>query len=514
MTGAEGRRVAVVWFRRDLRLHDHPALAAAAASADAVVPLFVLDERLLDGRARSSVRIAFMLAAVRSLGEDLAARGAPLVVARGDPRRIVPAVAARAGAETVHVTREVGPYGAARDAAVAAALAADGRTLTAWPGLAVHEPGTIRTDDGRPYTVHGPFARRWTAALSRPIVTAPARIAGPSAQALARISADAAAIAGGSSAVGEAAGRLLAGTERQVMAQGDAGAGDAGARAAAAEVGLAASEAAARARLDRWVAEGLAGYATRRDLLGTDGTSRLSQDLRWGLLSAVEVRSRAEAAAAGEGGRAFVAELSWRDFYLHALAAFPSLASGPYRPAADAIPWRDDPAGLEAWRAGRTGFPVVDAAMRQLAATGWMHNRARMIVASFLVKDLLVDWRAGERHFMRLLVDGDLASNGGGWQWVAGCGPDAQPWFRILDPVAQGRRHDPDGAYVRRWVPELAALPARWIHAPWTAPDADLRASGVRLGRDYPAPIVDRRMTRERALAAYAAVRAARATAG
>jgi deoxyribodipyrimidine photo-lyase len=491
---AAGRRVAVVWYRRDLRVNDHAALSAAVASADTVVPLFVLDDRLLAGRGAAPDRVAFMLASVRALAIDLATRGAHLVVARGDPRRIVPAVATRAGAAAVHVTRDTGPYGTARDATVAAALAGDGRAFVAWPGLTVHEPEAIRTLDGRAYAVHGPFARRWAATPPGPLLAAPPRVPGPEPDLAARLVSDPAAAGAAEIVMGEGATRLLA-----ALLPPDA---------AAREV-PAPGEAAARARLERWVDDGLARYAVGRDRLGVDATSRLSQDLRWGLLSPSEVRLRAEAAGVGEDGRVFVSELSWRDFYLHARAAFPTFASGPYRAGADRVPWRDDGDGLAAWRDGRTGFPVVDAAMRQLAATGWMHNRARMIVASFLVKDLLVDWRLGERHFLRLLVDGDPASNAGGWQWIAGCGPDPQPWFRILDPVAQGRRHDPDGGYVRRWVPELAALPARWIHAPWTAPDQEVRAAGIRLGRDYPTPILDRRITRGRALAAYRSIRAA-----
>ncbi len=490
-TDADGDRPSIVWFRRDLRVHDHRALAAAIERSDAVLPLFVVDERLLAGRWHAPDRVAFMLASVRALADDLAARGASLVVARGDPRRVVPGLAARVGAGEVHVTRDTGPYGTARDGAVAEALAADGRALRAWPGLTVHEPEEIRTADGRPYTVHGPFARRWAALPARPLVAAPRRIPGVGPGTLARIVEDPTAAGAAAIAAGSGASRLL---------------DDAVPRDARATGVPAAGEGAARVRLDRWATGGLAGYASGRDRLGTDGTSRLSQDLRWGLLSPAEVRARVDAAQAGEGGRTYAAELSWRDFYLHALAAFPAIAGGAYRPRAASVSWRDDPGGLAAWEEGRTGFPVVDAAMRQLAATGWMHNRARMIVASFLVKDLLVDWRLGERHFMRRLVDGDVASNAGGWQWIAACGPDAQPWFRILDPVAQGRRHDPEGAYVRRWVPELSGVPDRWIHEPWALPEAEAHAAGLRLGRDYPAPIVDRRMTRARALAAYRAV--------
>jgi deoxyribodipyrimidine photo-lyase len=207
------------------------------------------------------------------------------------------------------------------------------------------------------------------------------------------------------------------------------------------------------------------------------------------------------------GRAAFVRQLVWRDWYAHLFHERPDLARHALKPEMDLVPWRDDPDGLAAWREGRTGCPIVDAGMRELATTGWMHNRVRMITASFLVKDLLVDWRAGEAHFRRLLVDWELSQNAGNWQWVAGTGPDAAPYFRIFNPVTQGRRFDPHGDYVRRWVPELATLPDRWLHAPWEAPPLDLAGAGVVLGADYPFPLVDHGAARERTLEAYGSVR-------
>jgi deoxyribodipyrimidine photo-lyase len=471
---AAGGRTAIVWFRRDLRLHDHPALHLAIRSADRVVPAFILDDALLRGRHGSAARAAFMLASLEALAADLAARGAPLVVRSGPPAAAIAALAAETETTDVFVSRDVGPYARARDGAVAAALAAEGRRLHAMSGLLVVEPEDLLTGEGRPYTVFTPYARRWAATPRRVPFPAPMRIVGHP------------------DLGPERAGRVPT-------------IGDLGIPAPSLRDIPAAGEAAARARLDRWVASGLDAYADRRDLLGADGTSRLSQDIRWGLLSPVEVLDRA--GGAGEGRRTFASELAWRDFYSQVLFHFPHAARGSFRPVYDGLPWRDDPVGLDAWRDGRTGFPVVDAAMRQLAATGWMHNRARMIVASFLAKDLLLDWRAGERHFMERLVDGDLASNNGGWQWAAGAGTDAQPWFRIFDPVAQGRRHDPDGAYVRRWIPELSHVPDRHVHAPWAMPADVASAAGVVVGRDYPAPIVDHAAARRRALEAYRSVR-------
>jgi deoxyribodipyrimidine photo-lyase len=265
-------------------------------------------------------------------------------------------------------------------------------------------------------------------------------------------------------------------------------------------------EPAARRRLERWLEGGITDYGRTRDRLDLDGTSRLSQDLRWGLLSPLEVLERAE--GRGEGRRTFVNELAWREFYAHVLWHQPQVLERPFRDDLGAIGWRNDPEAFEAWREGRTGYPVVDAAMRQLHATGWMHNRARMVTASFLAKHLLVDWRQGEAEFMRHLTDGDPASNDGGWQWTAGTGTDPQPWFRVFNPTLQGTRHDPHGDYVRRWVPELAGIAGDAIHEPWTLTDAELAAAGVRLGVEYPRPIVDHARARARALEAFNAARA------
>ena len=265
-------------------------------------------------------------------------------------------------------------------------------------------------------------------------------------------------------------------------------------------------EPAARARLDAWLRDGVAAYADRRNRMDLDGTSRLSQDLRWGLLSPTEIVERAD--GPGEGRRVFLSEIAWREFYAHVLWHHPHVLREPFQAAFAGLPYRDDPGAFDAWCEGRTGYPVVDAAMRQLRATGWMHNRARMVVASFLAKDLLLDWRLGEAYFMRHLIDGDPATNNGGWQWTACTGTDPQPYFRIFNPIPQGRRFDPDGSYVRRWVPELAGIAGEAIHDPWSLdPDAQAR-SGVRIGVDYPAPIVDHAEARARALEVYGATKA------
>lgn len=502
MSAPSSPQTAVVWFRRDLRLHDHPALADALARADRVAPLFVLDPALITGRWSSPNRTWFMLATLAELAASLEAVGSVLVVRAGRPELVVPAFAAEVGATAVHVSRDYAPYGRARDGRVAAALLRAGVVLHAAPGNLIHEPEDLATQTGTPYRVFGPFHRAWSNLPIRMPLAAPPVI--PTDPALARVASTAA----------TADGRMRA----WVDALRDLGVG------ASVVAGLARptanpelvpdpGESAARLRLERWTRPTddrppqVLDYQRDRDLLAIDGTSRMSQDLRWGLLSPVEVVTRVHSAESGPGVHRFITELAWRDFYAHVLWHDPESARRATRRAYDRVPWRDDEAAVAAWKSGRTGFPVVDAAMRQLAATGWMHNRARMLVASFLTKDLLVDWRVGEAWFMRHLLDGDPASNNGGWQWAASTGTDAQPYFRVFDPVAQGRRFDPDGSYVRRWVPELAGVAIEYVQAPWTMPDAAQVLSRCRIGRDYPAPIVEHRDARRRAIAAYASVR-------
>ncbi len=462
---------AILWFRRDLRVHDHPALAAALAAADHVVPVFVIDDALLAGRWPAPNRAWFMRESLVALSGALVERGAALRILRGRPEIVIPALARDTGATDLFLTRDATPYGRARDRAVATRLEADDVAVHAKRGLYVHEPDDVATRDGRPYTVYGPYRRAWEALPRRDVLPAPGRIPGPPGA-----RPDAIPDLGGPSA-----------DPALIPAPG---------------------EPAARARLAAWVERGLEAYADRRDRLDADdGTSRLSQDLRWGLLSAVEVLERA--AGPGDGRRVFAAELAWREFYAHVLWHHPRVLREPFQASLAALPWRDDPEAVDAWREGRTGYPVVDAAMRQLRASGHVHNRARMIAASFLAKHLLADWRLGEAEFMRHLTDGDVASNNGGWQWTASTGTDAQPYFRVFNPILQGRRFDPDGDYVRRWVPEVRGIAGAAVHEPWTLDAAAQAAAGVRVGTDYPAPIVDHATARERALAVYGATKAA-----
>ena len=446
--------VAVVWFRRDLRLTDHPALTAAIATARRVVPLFVLDDRLLAQAAPA--RAWFLRGSVAELDRSLRERQSGLLVRTGDPATVVPEVARAVGAETVLASRDVTPYARARDAAVAAALEREGRTLELREGLLLADPERVRTGAGRPYTVFTPFWRRLQQEPRRSPLPAPTSV--PTPRELLRDPCP--------SEAGDPPDPDLP------------------------EPG----EGAARERLDRWVGAGLSDYGSGRELLDGSGSSRLGADLHFGTLSPLQVETAA--VERGVDAEAFIRQLAWRELYHHHLyhRASDSRSESPLTAAFRSE--ADDPAAVAAWRDGRTGIPTVDAAMRQLSTTGWMSNRARLVVASFLTRHLLMDWRVGERHFLAHLVDGDVANNRGGWEWSAGVGLDAQPWFRILNPVRQGQRFDPEGGWVRRWIPELESVPDRYVHAPWESPEP---VAG------YPAPIVDLAEGRARALAAFRA---------
>ena len=458
--------VAVCWFRRDLRLGDHPALVDAASHGD-VLALYVLDPRLL--ASSGAPRLAYLRRSLLALDEALGGR---LTVRVGDPVAVLAEVVADVDAVGVWCSADFGPYGHRRDAAVEAALAA------ARPGgVPLHrvgspyavDPGTVRTGGGTPYRVFTPFLRAWKAHGTPPPSGVPADlavVAPPSAP--------------------DAAGAVL---DRHLPEPDGLAA-----------VLPPAGELAALERLDAFLADGAARYHEQRDLPGVEGTSRLSAALRWGCLHPRTVLARLRVDL--EGHEVLRSELAWREFYADVLWHRPASAWEALHPQLARLR-RDEGALADerfaAWAEGRTGYPIVDAGMRQLLAEGWMHNRVRMIVASFLVKDLHLPWQRGARHFFEHLVDGDLASNAHGWQWVAGTGTDAAPFFRIFNPVAQGERFDPDGAYVRRWVPELAHLPTRDVHAPWKG------RGGVPLG--YVPPVVDHAVERLEALRRYDEVR-------
>jgi deoxyribodipyrimidine photo-lyase len=468
---------ALLWYRRDLRVADHRALTLAVREFDRVVPVFVLDDALLHGRFASTPRTAFMLGCLRSLDEALRERGSGLVVRHGRPEQELVALAAEAGAQAVLWTSDVAPYARARDARVTSALRDAGVLARPQGGSYVVDVSKPRTRAGEPFTVFSPFHRHWLELERRTVHRAPAEL-----PALPR-------------ALGE--GRLPA-----VEDLGLACRPCEGAAAPFCEPG----ETAARAALRRWLEGPIDAYGDTHDLLAEAGTSGLSPYLRWGCISAGECERRA-ARHGGDGARAWIRQLCWREFYAHVLLTHPGNARLEHQPRYRDLEWVHDDDALEAWRAGRTGYPLVDAGMRQLARTGWMHNRARLVVGSFLTKDLHLDWRLGEAHFEALLLDGEPAQNNGNWQWVSSVGVDPAPYFRrIFNPMLQQRRFDPDGVYVRRWVPELRDVPDERLVEPWTMSGEEQAAAGCVIGRDYPAPIVEHAQERRRAMERYQAV--------
>jgi deoxyribodipyrimidine photo-lyase len=468
---------AIVWLRRDLRLHDHPPLAAALAAHERVVPVFVLDAVLLGGRFASAPRTAFMLDCLRELDAALRERGSGLVIRHGAAERELPRLAEAVSADAVYWASDATPYALARDRRVRDALRAAGVEAVPGPGNFVADVGRPRTRSGTPFTVFTPFLRAWHALDRRTVHRAP-----------------------------RALPVLPRGLDRgAIPALADL---HAPGRDELQEPVAAAGEAAARAAFARWLASDIAAYGDRHDDLA-GGTSQLSPHLRFGTLSAREVEERARRHG-GAGAAAFVRQLAWRDFFAHVLLHHPGNRLLEHQPRMRALAWDEDPELLAAWTAGRTGYPLVDAGMRQLRASGWMHNRARLVVGSFLTKDLQLDWRAGEAWFMRWLLDGDVAQNNGNWQWIASVGVDPAPAFRrLLNPALQQRRHDPDGAYVRRWVPELRDVPGERLIEPWRMSEQEQAAAGCTIGRDYPAPVVDHAQERRRALERYRAAAAA-----
>ena len=476
----------ILWFRQDLRLADNPALTHAAESGRPIIPVYILDQGSA-GAAMGAASLWWLDKSLRALDGALRAGGAGLILRRGDSEAELRRLIDETGADAVFVNRRFEPRAFVHDADIAHALQAEGIACKGWNGTLLARPGSVLNGSGQPYRVFTPFLKALLAAAAPPPHTpGPRRIETPSGLASNDI---------------DAWG--LHPTRPDWSGGFDWTPGEAGASDA----------------LSRFVDGGLRSYSVGRDIPAEAATSRLSPHLHFGEISPWRAVEAARAAAAdgrvpAAEAEKFVAELGWREFSAHLLHAFPQMTDTAFRPEFDAMPWRDDPAGLEAWRRGRTGYPMVDAGMRELWATGYMHNRVRMIAASFLVKHLLIDWRAGEAWFRDTLVDADLASNVQNWQWVAGSGADASPYFRIFNPIAQGRKFDADGRYVRRWVPELRRIPDRWLHEPWAAPPEVLREAGVRLGADYPRPIVDHDSARKRALEALATVVAGRGADG
>lgn len=429
-------RTAIVLFTRDLRVHDNPALSAGCARAERVVPLFVFDPAVLAGMHRSANRVRFLLESLADLRASLRGLGGGLVIRHGDPVAQVVRLAGETSAREVFCADDVSGYAERRRRRLADACAGARLGLATHPGITVVPPDALLSSAGGRYKVFTPYWRAWQEAPRRAEVAPPAAVRLPAGVRPGRL---------------PALRDLVDGRPSGNVIKG--------------------GESAGRARLRNWLAGPVRDYAEGHDDLPGDRTSRLSAYLHLGCLSPAEL------ARAGGDSVEFVRQLAWRDFFHQLTAGFPGIARDDYRPRERT--WRDDPEALAAWRAGRTGVPVVDAGMRQLLDEGWMPNRARLITASFLCRRLGIDWRAGARHYMELLVDGDLANNHGNWQWVAGTGTDPQPG-RVLNPLRQARRFDPDGVYVRRYVPELADTDRRSVHHPWR--------SGT---PGYPPPLID-----------------------
>lgn len=453
----------LLWLRRDLRLRDNPALGATAAAGGPVIPVFIDDEPKLGGAARW-----WRGRSLDALDRSLQSIGSRLILRHGPALPTLTALVKETGATKLVFNRRFEPRGLKADAEIVTHLSAAGIDVIECLGNRLHEPWALKTQKGDPFRVFTPFWRRLAESYRAPTAVAtPTKLLAPTSWPSSAELADLAVTAAWS-----------AGMEKSWQ-PGEAG---------------------ALAHLDDLTGK-VATYAARRDIPGTDGTSRLSPHLAWGEISVHEIWRRLCDAAPAQN--AFLRELGWRDFNSHLLYHYPRLPVDNWNRQFDAFPFREPGKAFKAWCRGQTGYPIVDAGMRQLWTTGWMHNRVRMIAASFLIKDLLIDWRDGEKWFWDTLVDADLAQNAGNWQWVAGCGADAAPYFRIFNPTTQSEKFDPEGTFIRRWLPELAQLPTSLIHEPAKAPVADLAKAGVILGKTYPLPIVDHAEARTRALAIY-----------
>ncbi len=457
----------LLWFRRDLRLTDNPALLWAANTGRPVIPFYVLDD---EERRRGAASRWWLHGSLQALGGAITRIGSRLVLRRGTAGETIAALARESGAADITWNRLHEPALVERDTAIKARCREAGLAPHSWNAALLFEPWTVRTQGGGPYRVFAPFWRRCLHQGLAPMQGTVRQLTAPDAW---------------------PAGDALSDWRLRPTAPDWA----AGLRAT-----WKPGEEGACTRLERFRKDGVANYAEGREFPAGQGTSRLSPHLHFGEIGPRQITAAIGPVPDAVGGEAFLRQLGWREFSYHLLYHHPGMDSANLRAAFDRMPWRDDAEGLEAWQRGRTGYPLVDAGMRELWETGWMHNRVRMVAASFLTKHLLIDWRLGAGWFLDTLVDADLANNSAGWQWVAGSGTDSAPYVRIYNPVAQSRRFDPQGTYLRRWLPELRRLPDPWIHAPWEAPDQVLAHAGVRLGSTWPAPIVDHAMARSRAL--------------
>jgi len=463
-------RPALVWFRNDLRLSDNPALSAAAKSGAPIVGLYILEE--VSGLRRMGAAWRWWLAgSLRTLSEKLAEQGVSLMLRSGDPRQVMSEVVRDLNVTAVYWSRRYTASEAKIDNEIEQALLADDRAVETFSANLINEPWSIESKTGGPIRVFTPYYKA-TQSLGSPRATLgnPPKLT-PS--------------------VGLQCEQLL---DWKLEPSAPDWATDMNASWVRGEDG-------AKQRLKDFIADSFSGYAEHRDRPDIDGTSRLSPYLAHGEISPQQIIETLP--LHGKDTDKYLAELGWREFSYHLLYHYPDLRQQNFQQRFDVFPWRADHQALARWQRGLTGYPIVDAGMRQLWRTGWMHNRVRMVCASFLIKHLLIDWRHGEEWFWDTLVDADHANNAASWQWVAGSGADAAPYFRIFNPVLQGEKFDPDGSYVRNWIPEIGRLPNEFIHKPWAASPLELSAAGITLGKTYPTPIVDHQEARERALKAF-----------
>lgn len=464
---------ALVWFRRDLRDHDHAALSAALTEAEQVYCIFVFDTEILDALpSRRDRRVHFIQESLIELDAALRARGGGLIVRHGRASKEIQKLAHELGVSTVFANRDYEPAAKQRDAEVSASLASTSIDFRCLKDQSIFDGDEVLTQAGKPFSVFTPYKNAWLKRLT---------------------TADCATYAGD----GFLAGNELAGVPSLADIRFE--------NTDLTELGIEPGMSGARMLFEEFAAGRIKRYGALRDFPAIKGVSYLSVHLRFGTIS---IRELVRSALANEAD-IWLSELIWRDFYFMILDRFPHVVGHAFKPDYDAIQWEDWPEGFAAWCEGRTGYPLVDAAMRQLNFSGWMHNRLRMVVASFLTKDLGIDWRLGEKYFAEQLNDFDLSANNGGWQWASSSGCDAQPYFRIFNPITQSERFDPEGKFIRRYVPELARVPDKYIHAPWLMGRLEQEALGVVIGRDYPGPIVDHARAREKTLARYAVVKKA-----
>lgn len=464
----------ILWFRKDLRLADNSALAAAIEAGAPIVPVFIWSPEEAGDWAPGAASRWWLRQALASLSEAWRVRGGELVLRQGNSLAELRDIIEKTGAKRVFWNRRYESPLRELDASIKRALREDGIDVQSFNSALLNEPHTAATGTGKPYKVYTPY---WKKVKDRRLEP----VAEPDLEALQFPD-------GYPQTVALDSLGLLPAKQwyRKFYPHWEV------------------SEAAAQKRLDAFLDEPVEDYNEARDIPGVDGTSCLSPYLHWGLIGPRQIMHRLKAKhdLRASGPQVFAKEVYWREFAYNVLYHFPHTPDAPLQEKYADFPWEPEASGLERWQRGQTGYPIVDAGMRQLYATGWMHNRVRMVVSSLLVKHLLQDWREGARWFWDTLVDADLASNTLGWQWSAGCGADAAPYFRVFNPITQGQKFDPDGDYVRQWVPELAKLPNKFIHEPWEAPEGILEYAGIELGKDYPEPIIEHKKGRERALAA------------